>query len=628
MLSLLPSKNTPRWIIFLIDLGISVGAYLAAYLVRFEFAPPKLEVALALAFLPIFVVVRALSFYVAKTYAGIIRYSSTQDAKRILLTLFFSSLTFFLLNQAKMFAGDGRFFIPNSIIIIEFLVSLFTMITTRIAVKVVYLEVKSPTRSRSNVVIYGAGEAGVITRQAIERDTQSGAAVIAFLDDDKRKSGKAIDGASIYPAAKAEELFSQGKVDQLIISIQDLPTEKRRAMVDLALRYNVKTLNVPPVRQWINGELSFRQLREIRIEDLLGRSAIQLDNPQVAEMIRGKRVLVTGAAGSIGSELARQISAYRPDALVLFDQAETPMYELEQELKANDLAQSCAFVIGDVRQKDRLRRLMEAFHPELVFHAAAYKHVPLMEDNPTEAVLANVLGTKNLADLSHEFGVERFVFISTDKAVNPTSVMGATKRAAEIYVQALNQTSDCTFITTRFGNVLGSNGSVIPLFKRQIEKGGPLTVTHENVTRYFMTIPEAVELVLEAGTMGQGGEIFLFDMGESVKIIDLAHNMVRLSGLEPGKDIEIKITGLRPGEKLYEELLANSENTIPTHHKKILKARVRQASFDEVSKDISELIALFGQQNNQRLVQKLKHIVPEYRSENSDFKSLDAEPRS
>jgi FlaA1/EpsC-like NDP-sugar epimerase len=530
---------------------------------------------------------------------------------------------FLVLNQVRFHFFDGVFFVPNSVLLIDFLVTLFAMITSRIAVKVIYLEFKSPTRSMSNVVIYGAGEAGVITKQAIDRDRASGIAVIAFIDDDKNKSGKKIDGTSIYHSRKAEEFFSQGKVNQMIISMQNITPERRAAMVDLALKYNIKVLNVPPVRRWINGELSLRQLREIKIEDLLGRSEIKLDNPEVQTLVEGKRVLVTGAAGSIGSELVRQISAYRPDLLVLFDQAESPLYELEQELKVLGVHERCEFVIGDIRQEDRVRRLMEAYRPQLVFHAAAYKHVPLMEENPSEAILANVKGTCNVAMLSHQFEVERFVLISTDKAVNPTSVMGATKRVAEIYVQSMNQISNCAFITTRFGNVLGSNGSVIPLFKKQIEQGGPVTVTDEEVTRYFMTIPEAVELVLEAGTMGKGGEIFLFDMGESVKIIDLARKMIRLSGLEIGKDIEIRVTGLRPGEKLYEELLANTENAIPTHHPKILKAQVRPYDFDRAEREISSLIKLFGTQNNAALVGKLKEIVPEYRSANSIFKDLD-----
>ncbi|WP_306644180.1 polysaccharide biosynthesis protein [Sanyastnella coralliicola] len=625
---LIPNKNTPRWLIFLIDLVICVVAFAVAYLLRFEFNPPQIEIDLAIRFFPIFLAVRALSFFLGKTYAGIIRYTSTQDAQRIFITILGGSLVFVIANQLRYSVFDGIYFIPNSVIAIDFLMTLFAMIASRILVKVVYLELKSPVRSKKNVVIYGAGEAGLITKQAIDRDLESGVNVIAFIDDEKNKSGKKIEGASIYHSSKAEEFFSQGKVDEMIISIQNLGPERKAMMIDLALAYDVKVLNVPPVRKWINGELSLRQLREIRIEDLLGRSAIKLDNPEVRKMLHGKKVLVTGAAGSIGSELVRQIAAYEPEHLILFDQAESPLYDIEFEMKAMGTASFCSFVIGDVRQEDRVRRLMEAYQPEIVFHAAAYKHVPLMEVNPTEAILANVLGTKNVADQAVKHKVERFVLISTDKAVNPTSVMGASKRAAEIYCQSLNAQSETSFITTRFGNVLGSNGSVIPLFKRQIEAGGPITVTHPEVTRFFMTIPEAVELVLEAGVMGAGGEIFLFDMGESVRIMDLAKKMIRLSGLELGKDIEIKITGLRPGEKLYEELLANEEDTLATHHSKILKAKVREYPFEAVKLEIESLVALFSAQDNQALVSKLKSIVPEYKSENSEFKSLDVQAAS
>lgn len=609
--------------IFTIDLTICFFSLSLAYLLRFEFAPPKLEIALAIAFLPIFLVVRSLTFVIWKTYAGIIRYTSTQDSQRILITLLAGSVLFYSLNLFKFHFLDGVYFVPNSIIVIDFLASLFIMISSRIAVKVLYLELKSPTRARSNIVIFGAGEAGVITQQTLERDRAAGLAVIAFIDDDKNKSGKKINGASIYHSSKAEEFFSQGKVDQLIISIQELSPERKAQMIDLALKYNVRVMNVPPVGKWINGELSVRQLREINIEDLLGRTAIKLNNPALNNEFRGARILVTGAAGSIGSELARQLIALEPKELVLLDQAETPLYDLEQEFSLLPNYKACQFAIADVRQKDRLRRAFEKFKPEYVFHAAAYKHVPLMEENPSEAILTNVLGTRNLADLSSEFNVKRFVFISTDKAVNPTSVMGASKRLAEMYVQALNGSSSCAFITTRFGNVLGSNGSVIPLFKRQIESGGPLTVTDPEMTRFFMTIPEASELVLEASVMGKGGEIFLFDMGESVKIIDLANNMIKLYGLELDRDIEIKITGLRPGEKMYEELFFSGENHIPTHHKKILKLGMQPHEYSIIGDEINALAELFREQDNVKIVAKVKSLVPEYRSNNSTYEQLD-----
>jgi len=386
---------------------------------------------------------------------------------------------------------------------------------------------------------------------------------------------------------------------------------------------SVEILNVPPVKKWIKGELSLKQLQNVQIEDLLGREPITLSSEKIQSEIKGKTVLVTGGAGSIGSELVRQIVHYEPKKLWIFDQAETPLYELQQELRKLKNFTSCEIAIGDVTQKQRVENLLNACKPNMVFHAAAYKHVPLMEENPSEAVLTNVAGTKFLADASIHVGVEKFVFISTDKAVNPTNVMGATKRTAEMYCQAKNYSSSTQFIATRFGNVLGSNGSVIPLFKRQIEHGGPVTVTHKDITRFFMTIPEAVQLVLEASIMGKGGEVFLFDMGESIKIYDLAKKMLQLAGLREGKDIEIQFTGLRSGEKLFEELLASEENSLETHHSKILIARLRAQNHDEVITEIDALISLFRNQDNEDIVRKLKSLVPEFKSQNSIYNKLD-----
>lgn len=590
---------------------------------RFEFNPPASEINLALAFLPILLGVRILSFIIGKTYAGIIRYTSTQDTQRIFIVLTAGTMVFALLNFVRYKFWDGTFFIPFSIIILEYLITLFAMIVSRIAVKVLYMELKNPGSAQKRVVIYGAGESGLITKRTIDRDSRSGMEVIAFIDDDSSKSGKKLEGASIYHTGKLQEFFSSNRVDEIIIAIPGISSKRKAEIINNALTHNVKVSNIPPVRQWIGGQLSLRQIRDIRIEDLLGREAIRLDSAAVRDQLRNKRVLITGAAGSIGSELVRQILGYEPARVILLDQAETPIYELETELHNAGLSDRCDIVMGDIRQKDRMRRMMDYFRPEIIYHAAAYKHVPLMENNPSEAVLANVLGTQIMADLADEFGVEKFVLISTDKAVNPTSVMGCTKRIGEIYVQSRNKNSNTAYITTRFGNVLGSNGSVIPLFKKQIETGGPVTVTHPDVTRFFMTIPEAVQLVLEAGAMGKGGEIFAFDMGDSVKVIDLAKNMIKLSGMEEGRDIEIIYTGLRPGEKLYEEVLSDTENTLPTHHQKILIARVREYNFDEVRSDVNELIDLFDKQNNEEIVLKMKSIVPEYVSNNSEFERLD-----
>ncbi|MFZ6052315.1 polysaccharide biosynthesis protein [Halocola ammonii] len=624
MIPVIPKKNTPRWIVFTIDACITSFAFLLAYLVRFEFSVPSHEVDLALKFFGVFLGVRLLSFWIGKTYAGIIRYTGTQDAQRIFTVLTIGSVLFAALNLIRFYIFDGKYFLPFSVIIIEYLFTLFIMVVSRIALKTLYRELKTPAQALTRVAIFGAGESGFITKRTLDESQHTDLTITAFIDDDKRKAKKKLEGVKIFHSSKIDELFDSGNIDQLIISVQQISRERKAELVNQALKYNVKVLNVPPVKQWINGELSLNQIRNIRIEDLLGRDAITLDNKSVRDDLKGKTVLVTGAAGSIGSELARQINAYDPEKLVLFDQSESPLYDLQNEMKFHEVEGKIDYVIGDIRQLDRIKRLFDFYKPQVVFHAAAYKHVPLMEDNPSEAVLTNVLGTKNLVDTADQFGVEKFVMISTDKAVNPTNIMGATKRVAEMYAQSKDAVSKTNFVTTRFGNVLGSNGSVIPLFKKQIEDGGPLTVTHPEVTRYFMTIPEAVQLVLEAGAMGEGGEIFVFDMGQSIKIIDLAKNMVKLMGLELGKDIEIKFTGLRPGEKLFEELLTSDENTTSTHHPKIMRARVRKVSFDSLLEEVRDLISLFDRQDNATIVKKLKELVPEYISNNSIYSKLDA----
>ncbi|MFN5911304.1 MAG: polysaccharide biosynthesis protein, partial [Bacteroidota bacterium] len=446
--------------------------------------------------------------------------------------------------------------------------------------------------------------------------------IIGFMDDDLKIAKTRLEGFQVYHTDLFSELVKEEGVTLVILAIQDPNEENRRNIVEQCLQLNVKIRKVPSPKSWINGEFSSRQIAKIRIEDLLGRKPISLDVDRIQEELNNRIVLVTGAAGSIGSGLVRQIATYKPSKLVLLDQAESALYDLQYELRTEFPELDFEVVIGDIRSYDRMCRLFEAFRPEYVFHAAAYKHVPLMEDNPSEAVLTNVKGTKNLVDLAVLFKVRKFVMISTDKAVNPTNVMGASKRIAEIYAQMSNGRGETRFVTTRFGNVLGSNGSVIPLFQRQIDQGGPVTVTDPQVTRYFMTIPEACQLVLEAGMMGEGGEIFVFDMGESVRIMDLAKKMIKLNGLEPGKDIEIRITGLRPGEKLYEELLAQEEDTIATHHPQILKAKVRKEEEGQIAR-IEELIGLFSSQNNVGIVKKMKEIVPEFKSNNSIYEKLD-----
>jgi FlaA1/EpsC-like NDP-sugar epimerase len=620
---IIPQRNTPRWLVLILDLAICLMAYVAAYLVRFEFAPPADELSLAKAFLPILILLRLAGFLIGKTYAGIIRFTSSQDTVRIFAVLTSGTVVFAALNAGRYWFGDGKFFVPYSILVLEYLITLFSMIVLRIAVKVLYVELKNPGRVNKRAIIYGAGESGLITKQAIDRDPRTKMEVVAFIDDNPHKQGKTLDGKSVYSREKLGELYATEKIDEVIIAIPSLDARMKADFINKALQAGVHVSNIPPINQWIGGQLSAMQIREIRIEELLGRETIELESTTVMEQVKGKTVLVTGAAGSIGSELVRQLLRCKPGKVIILDQAETPIFLLENELITAGYKGMFEVVMGDVCNADRMRRMMTHFRPQIVYHAAAYKHVPLMEQNPSVAVLTNVQGTRIMADLSDELGIETFVLISTDKAVNPTNVMGATKRIAEMYVQSKDKVSKTAYVTTRFGNVLGSNGSVIPTFRAQIESGGPVTVTHPDVTRFFMTIPEASRLVLEAGAMSTGGEIFAFDMGESVKVIDLAKNMIRLSGLELGRDIEIVFTGLRPGEKLYEEVLNSAEGTVPTHHAKILRARVREYDFEEVNRSVTDLVALFDSQNNLEMVRLMKQLVPEYISQNSEYSKLD-----
>jgi FlaA1/EpsC-like NDP-sugar epimerase len=476
------------------------------------------------------------------------------------------------------------------------------------------------------VVIYGAGEAGIATKRVLMHDARTGFVVSAFIDDDRKKTSKSLDGVSIISFEQFKEMVGVSAVDEVIISSFSLSPERKNELVDFCLDHDINVLTVPPYNQWADGGFTPTQLKQIKIEDLLERDPIVLDNDQIRKQVRGKRILVTGAAGSIGSEIVRQLASFSPEMIILCDQAETPLHDLELEMRESSYNVQYIPFLTSVNHLPRMEALFEKFKPHHVYHAAAYKHVPMMEFNPIEAVKVNVLGTQQVADLSIKYGVDRFVMVSTDKAVNPTNVMGASKRLAEIYVQGLSAEKNhiTRFITTRFGNVLGSNGSVILRFKDQIEKGGPVTVTHPNITRYFMTIPEACQLVLEAGSMGNGGEVFVFDMGSPVKIADLAKKMIRLYGMIPNIDINITYTGLRPGEKLYEELLTDGENTIKTYHDKIMIAKVREVDFVEINvffREFSDFVSLNCEEAV--LVSKMKAIVPEYVSNNSIFENLD-----
>jgi FlaA1/EpsC-like NDP-sugar epimerase len=516
---------------------------------------------------------------------------------------------------------DSFYLVPTSVLIVEFLASFAFTVGSRFIVKLIYLESQKNKNDIENVIVYGAGVSGLITKRTIENDTKSAIQIIGFIDDNPKLWGTRIEGKNIYRPSELNRIHKKKNIDTIIIAIQNPKPHRRKALLDECITLNIKVQKVPDPKSWINGEFTSKQFVKAKIEDLLGREEIKLNISKIEANLSGKVILITGAAGSIGSGLVKQISKFKPELLILFDQAESGLYDLQWDIKDETPDVRFEIVIGDVTHKKRVENLIRSFTPEVVFHAAAYKHVPLMELNPSEAVKTNVLGSKILIDTCHDFKVKKFVFISTDKAVNPTNVMGATKRVAEIYAQEKNLNSETQFITTRFGNVLGSNGSVIPLFQRQIENGGPITITDKRITRFFMSIPEACQLVLEASVMGNGGEIYVFDMGDSVKIIDLAKKMISLSGMTIDKDIKIKVTGLRPGEKLYEELLANEENTLPTHHEKILIANTALKQMKESK--INELITLIDAQKNDELVTIIKSIVPEYVSKNSSFEKLD-----
>jgi FlaA1/EpsC-like NDP-sugar epimerase len=617
-----PIKHTPRWIVFLIDLIICLFSLSVAYYVRFEFRIGESELeALKLA-IPILLFIRAVTFLIFRTFAGLIRYTSAKDAERIFIVVIAGSLLLFVANliYLKFF---GTYIIPNSILVIDFFATSIILIGSRLAVKAIYYSVINDSSEQENIIIYGVDQFGVLTKKTLDRDAGTNFKVIGYIDPFNKNEGKKLEGISIYNTDKLDYLMQKHKISKLIIAKKSIDPGKKNKLVEKCFKYNVKALTVPDADTWINGELSLNQIKSIKIEDLLERQPIVLDKRRIQTDIKGRVVLISGSAGSIGSELVRQITRFNPKKIILFDNAETPLYDIDIELRETLHFFDFEIVIGSITNEYRIRKVFEAFKPSIVFHAAAYKHVPLMENNPSEAIHNNVYGTKVISDLAVEYGVDKFVMISTDKAVNPTNIMGASKRIAEIYIQTLNKHNSTRFITTRFGNVLGSNGSVIPRFKKQIENGGPITITHPEVTRFFMTIPEACQLVLEAGAMGEGGEIFIFDMGKSVKIIDLAKKMIKLSGLTLGRDIQLNFTGLRPGEKLYEELLNNKENTISTHHPQIMVAKVREYDPMIIFNQINNLIENLPAHNNFKLVGLMKEIVPEFESQNSIFEELD-----
>lgn len=618
------NRYASRWIVLVIDI-ISVSlSFIFAYFVRFN-ASFNFEAQYLIIQLPLIIVLSFISFLIVGSYKGVIRHTGTRDVFNVFIAVtLLTSLIFFVVLLNRVIGFYPKFTIPISIISIHYLVSVFLLTVSRFVFKAFYEVLTTEFGEVKYVLIYGAGDSGIITYGALNRDTKNNYEVFGFIDDDKRKINKKINGVKIFNLDRiSKDFIKENFIKEIIISIQNVKPERLLEITDHFISYNVEVKIVPPLSTWIDGDLQVNQIRDVKIEDLLDRPIIQIDNPILHKELNNKIILVTGAAGSIGGEISRQLSQYKFKHLILVDQAESALYELQQELILKSITNFTA-IVADVRDEKRMELLFQEFKPIKVFHAAAYKHVPLMEGNPYEAVKINIKGTKTIADLSLKYNVERFVMVSTDKAVNPTNVMGATKRVAEMYIGCLSAKKTSTkFTITRFGNVLGSNGSVIPLFKKQIEIGGPLTVTHKDITRFFMTIPEACKLVLEAGCMGVGGEIYIFDMGKSVKIYDIAKKMIHLSGLKYPKDIDIEITGLRPGEKLYEELLANGENTIPTYHDKIMIAKTQKFDTNSTMVLIEKLCLENQKIENKSTVSIIKILVPEYISNNSEYEKLD-----
>lgn len=600
---------------------IVLNTFFVSYLVRFNFTL-DFDKSYIKYQIPFIAVVSLISFLLIGSYKGIVRHTGIKDAYNVFYASVVISLILSIFFYLNLNFNLFKVTIPRSIIAIHFMLNVIFLIGSRFIFKQIYHRLAQNIKHKSRVLIYGAGASGLITYMALSEDVNKIYDVRGFVDDNKDLIGKRLKGLPIYSGKRLNEQFLEDmRVDEVIISIQSISNTTLLEIIDRLLTFSVKVKAVPPVRDWIDGTLKTQQIKEVKLEDLLQRKPIEIFNETIEHSLHEKTVMVTGAAGSIGREISLQLAEYSCNQLIFIDQGESPLYELQMDLIAKGKS-NIHYYVADVRDFKRMQHIFESYKIDYIFHAAAYKHVPLMEENPYEAVRVNIMGSKNMMDLAVAFGVEKFVMVSTDKAVNPTNVMGASKRIAELYALAKNAEGKTKFITTRFGNVLGSNGSVIPLFKKQIEHKGPLTVTHPEIIRFFMTIPEACQLVLEAGIMGKGGEIFVFDMGQSVKIFDVAKNMIRLAGYKYPEEIDIVFTGLRPGEKLFEEVLSNSETTIPTHHSKILIAKSENIVPKDIILKIQELSEL-DCLDHMKLVQKIKDIVPEYISANSVFNTLD-----
>ncbi|MCF6132686.1 polysaccharide biosynthesis protein [Flavobacterium wongokense] len=623
----------PRWIIFAIDVFIVLVACVITQIMVYS-----LNVKLYPTLNPYFqygfvVLINAFSFIFFRTYSGIIRHSTFIDGVKLLVATTAAYLTLMVFNYSLQIILHERFFLSTGLFI-TYVISFLLLFLFRILVKNVfetYLQV-ADTNQLTKAVIYGADANAISVANALKTEKPARFNVVAFVNKfEQAKTNKSILNLPIINQRKGIHVILKSvNAEALIIAEKSLTKEETRALVEECLEYNFKVFTVPLITDWEDQNQISNQLKNFAIEDLLERKPIVLDNNKISDQIKGKTIMITGGAGSIGSEIVRQIINFSPYKIIILDQAESPLHSLQLEISEISNKVKIRTVLADIKDLSALEMVFEKYKPDFVYHAAAYKHVPLMEENPSQAIFTNVIGTKNLADLSKKYLVEKFVMVSTDKAVNPSSVMGASKRIAEKYVQSLNyhlvnsnKKNATKFITTRFGNVLGSNGSIVPLFTKQIQEGGPITITHPEIIRYFMTIPEACQLVLEAGAMGNGGEIYIFDMGEPVKIIDLAKKMIRLAGFIPDKDINIKIIGLRPGEKLFEELLNDASKTLPTHNNQIMIAQDSWDDFEEVKESIAELVTITKKYSSLEVVAQMKKIVPEFKSMNSEYQTLD-----
>lgn len=615
--------NVSRWVVLLIDITLVVQCFIFAYLIVFNFQLNFQQFGF-FAQIILVSITSLVCFLIVGSYRGTVRQTGIKDAQNVFYAVSLLFITLLLITLIdRSYDVTERFAVPFRVITVSYLLNIIVLIASRYIFKRFVQRVLVEYKPPKNTLIYGAGDSGMLTYAAIINDINNNANIVGFIDDDKKKKGKKYNRVKVYNSDTITKEFIEEKdIKEIIVSIHNIKPFELFEIVDRLIPLPAKVKVVPPVEQWIDGDLNVGQLTEVKIEDLLNRTPIKIDNPILQKELDNKVILITGAAGSIGSEIAHQVGNYNYKQLILLDQAESDLYNVQQSFFRKKF-KNFSIEVADISNRKRMEYVFNTYNIEMVFHAAAYKHVPLMENNPYEAVRVNVFGTRTIMDLALQHNVEKFVMVSTDKAVNPTNVMGATKRVAEVYANCLNAEGKTKFITTRFGNVLGSNGSVIPLFKKQIAEGGPIQVTHRDITRYFMTISEACSLVLEAGVMGKGGEIYVFDMGESVKIYDLAKKMIHLSGLKYPEDIDIKIIGLRPGEKLYEELLTNKENTIPTYNKKIMIAKVDSVDYDVVKSKIIELSQL-DNMDNFEIVSRMKAIVKEYISNNSEYEKLDS----